>query len=64
MRVVAHHTVGLGLVFHALHLRLAFFQARGFALGEFAGFHALVDALLLLRLALVYVQGRGISRRR
>ena len=55
--------VGARLVFHFLHVGLAFLQARGFFLIQFARLHAGINTLLLLRLARVdactgFVAGR------
>jgi hypothetical protein len=60
-----HLAVGGGLVLHVLHPLLALLHAGGLLLGQRAGLHALVDALLLVGLALVDARGgRGLGQRR
>src|SRR5574343_135639 len=56
-----HDTVGLGAVFHVIDMLLAAFQAIGFALGQAAGGNALVDALLLVGLALIDARRIGLG---
>jgi len=54
-----HHTIGLGAVFHVLDMLLATLHAIRFALGKRPRGHALIDALLLIGLALI--DARSIS---
>ncbi|MGZ5090616.1 MAG: hypothetical protein ACXWCY_03030 [Burkholderiales bacterium] len=53
-----HFSVGHRRGFHALHALLAFFKTGGFLWCQRAGFDALIDTLLLIRLALID-PGRG-----
>jgi hypothetical protein len=54
--------VGACLIFHALYARLVLLQSRRFALGQVARFNALVNALLLIGLALVDTCARSVTR--
>jgi hypothetical protein len=49
---------GPRFVFQALNPILAFLQTRSFLWCQLPGLHALIDAALLFRLALVYVCAR------
>ena len=51
--LLRHLAVGLGLVFHRLQVILPFFKAPGFLRRERARLSTLIDALLLIDLALV-----------
>lgn len=57
-------TIGLGTIFHVVHALLTVFQTIGFALGQAAGSHTLVDALLLVGLALVDTRRIGLAKAR
>ena len=57
-----HMAVGTGVGFARVHVRLAAFQARRFMVGEAAVANAVVDALLLVDVALRV--GLGALRRR
>jgi hypothetical protein len=47
--LIGHDAIGLGVRFHGLHMRLAAFEASGFARRQFPGLLALFDTILLAR---------------
>jgi hypothetical protein len=56
--------IGFGPRFHVIDMRLAFFQTHGFALRQRPRLHPLVDAPLLIGLALVDARGAGLRHGR
>ncbi len=57
-----HDAVGLGAVFHVINMLLAAIQTVGFALGQAAGSDTLIDALLLIGLALIDTRRIGLGK--
>jgi len=55
-------TIGLGTIFHVVHAQLTVFQTIGFALGQAAGSHTLIDTLFLVGLALVDTRRIGLGK--
>jgi len=59
--LTGHHTIGLGAIFHVVDALLAALQAVGFALRQAAGGDALIDATLLVGLALINSRRVGLG---
>jgi hypothetical protein len=60
--LVGHDTVSLDPVFDALQVVLPLVETRSLAFGQLAGLHTLVDAALLVGLALVESRRAGLRK--
>src|SRR5688500_4047581 len=56
-----HPTIGCGTLLHASDALLPLLQARCFLFRQRTGFHALIDTLLLMRLARIDAGSRSVA---